>query len=457
MPDWKHVKITFPTENLEKFIEPVKRTVQETNGEEYHTVYGVTNTKGITVTGKKASKDISNYITIDEGCFAYNPYRINVGSVGFNNKNIKGCVSPAYVVFKTRPSFSPEFLFLYLKSDFGNHLINWHGNRGGVRNALRYDDLCKIDVPKIDFKEQIVLLKKIQKTRETISEFYSGLDNQLSLLKKLRQQILQEAIEGKLTADWRKKNTKLISGENHASKLLEKIKAEKERLIKDGKIKKEKPLAPISDDEKPFDLPDGWVWSRIDSFLANTMYALKAGPFGSSLTKSMYKKYGYKVYGQEQVISQNPYFGNYYIDEDKYRELKSCAIKSGDILISLVGTIGKLLILPKGIPQGIINPRLIKLTLHNLISPKYFALLYSSANIQSQLKNNASGQTMDVISIKILNRVIFPLPPLAEQQAIFERVDKLMTMIDELEKQVTERKDKSERLMQSVLREAFEQ
>ncbi|NTW99399.1 MAG: restriction endonuclease, partial [Geobacteraceae bacterium] len=69
--------------------------------------------------------------------------------------------------------------------------------------------------------------------------------------------------EGQLTAEWRKKNLDLISDDNHASKLLEKIKAEKEQLIKEGEIKKDKPLAPIEDAEKPFDLPEGWVWCRL--------------------------------------------------------------------------------------------------------------------------------------------------------------------------------------------------
>lgn len=238
MPDWKRVKITFPTVKLGQFIEPVKRTVVETSGNDYRTVYGVTNTEGIVITGKKVSEDRSNYIAIDKDYFVYNPYRINVGSVGFNDKGIKGCVSPAYVVFKTRSGLSPGFLHLYLKSDFGNHLINWYGNRGGVRNALRYDDLCDIDVPKIDFNEQTRLLQKIKCIAKSVNDFDKQLREELKILKKLRQAVFHEAINGKLTAQWRKQNHELISGDNHASKLLEKIKVKKERLIREGKNQK---------------------------------------------------------------------------------------------------------------------------------------------------------------------------------------------------------------------------
>ena len=160
--------------------------------------------------------------------------------------------------------------------------------------------------------------------------------------------------------------------------------------------------------------------------------------------------------GKNKLFSQDPFVSNYFIDNQKYEQLKSCAISPGDILISLVGTIGKILILPENAKPGVINPRLIKIRLHSSIYKKFFTIMYSSWCIQSQLKDNASGQTMDVISIKILSRVMFPLPPFAEQQAIVERVEKLLSMVDELEKQVSKRKEQTEQLMQTVLREAFE-
>ena len=114
--------------------------------------------------------------------------------------------------------------------------------------------------PPIDRQEYF--LKKIRETDDALNLLKYEQDSQSNYISQLRQAILQEAIEGKLTAKWRKQNPELISGENHASKLLEKIKAKKERLIKEGKIKKDKPLPPISDDEKPFDLPKGWEWCQ---------------------------------------------------------------------------------------------------------------------------------------------------------------------------------------------------
>ena len=81
-----------------------------------------------------------------------------------------------------------------------------------------------------------------------------------NLLKAVKQAILQEAIQGKLTADWRAKHPETVEG---ASEPLKRIKAEKEKLIKEKKIRKEKPLPPITEKEIPFELPEGWVWCRL--------------------------------------------------------------------------------------------------------------------------------------------------------------------------------------------------
>jgi len=95
--------------------------------------------------------------------------------------------------------------------------------------------------------------------------------NQASYLIKLRQAILQEAIEGKLTADWRKENPFRKGDPDYDAKaLLEKIQTEKEKLIKEGKIKKQKPLAPLKADEVPFELPEGWVWTRLRELSLST-------------------------------------------------------------------------------------------------------------------------------------------------------------------------------------------
>lgn len=170
-------------------------------------------------------------------------------------------------------------------------------------------------------------------------------------------------------------------------------------------------------------LPRGWAWTTLDEIAADRPNALKAGPFGSALKKEFYVERGYKVYGQEQVIRGDASYGNYYISDEKYRSLASCAVLPRDLLISLVGTIGKTLILDKNFEQGIINPRLIKVSLdEDVISPEYLAIVLQSSAIRARLKLESHGGTMDVINLGMLRRLPIPCPPPEHQAVIVERL-----------------------------------
>lgn len=166
-------------------------------------------------------------------------------------------------------------------------------------------------------------------------------------------------------------------------------------------------------------LPDGWKLTKLEKLGISGKSPIKAGPFGSSLKKEFYVKSGYKVYGQEQVIAGNLSIGNYYIDSHRFESLKSCAIESGDILISLVGTFGKALVVPKTFEPGIINPRLIRLSLDSSKTDPFFIKewLVSPAT-QNLLNDVAHGGTMGVINAKTLKSLPLLLPPLAEQKKI---------------------------------------
>ena len=199
-----------------------------------------------------------------------------------------------------------------------------------------------------------------------------------------------------------------------------------------------------------------WKNVSITDIIEKEKNSLKAGPFGSSLKKEYYVEDGYKVYGQEQVISGDPFIGNYYIDEDKYKELESCKIKSGDVLISLVGTVGKILILPENIKPGIINPRLIKITLNRqMYDSKFFKYYFESSQVKSFYKINASGTTMDVLNIGIIKQIPFPLPPLAEQQRIVKEIESRLSQATATETYIENALQQAEALRQSILKKAF--
>ena len=135
--------------------------------------------------------------------------------------------------------------------------------KGGIKTEIKPKHILplEIDLPDIEEQKEIVTHFKSIETED--GELKAELTHQQTLLKKLRQQILQEAIEGKLTANWRAQNSDV----EPASELLACIQAEKQQLIKDKKIKKQKTLPAISEEEKPFELPEGWVWCRLNDVI----------------------------------------------------------------------------------------------------------------------------------------------------------------------------------------------
>ena len=157
--------------------------------------------------------------------------------------------------------------------------------------------------------------------------------------------------------------------------------------------------------------------SSVEELAAPIKNSMKAGPFGSALKKEVYAESGYKVYGQEQVISGDQFLGNYYIDKEKYEQLNSCKVMPGDVLISLVGTVGKVLILSEDCQPGIINPRLVKITFDKRkIFPEYFAIAFSLESVRSSLLGKAHGQTMNVLNLGMIKKLKLPVPPISRQK-----------------------------------------
>ena len=162
------------------------------------------------------------------------------------------------------------------------------------------------------------------------------------------------------------------------------------------------------------DVPAHWEVKRIKFVTAN----VKAGPFGSALTKDVYVSAGYRIYGQEQVIPNNFSIGDYFITPEKYGELSQYSVSPGDILISCVGTFGKIAIVPDTIEPGIINPRLIRLRCSQAVKAEYLVEVMRSNVTFEQFSSFTRGGTMDVINIGTLNEIFVALPPMKEQQEL---------------------------------------
>ena len=199
----------------------------------------------------------------------------------------------------------------------------------------------------------------------------------------------------------------------------------------------------------PVSNPKGWEMPLIEDTVSPEKNALKAGPFGSALKKEYYVETGYKIYGQEQVIAEDPNYGDYYIDEERYKLLENCAIQAGDVLISLVGTYGKLLIIPEQFEAGIINPRLMKITFDkNRVNPYYFKYFFQSDSLKRALADNTHGGTMDILNLGIVRKLRIPLPPIELQNKFVSFVFQIDTSKSVVQKALNEAQLLFDSLMQ---------
>ena len=268
--------------------------------------------------------------------------------------------------------------------------------------------------------------------------------------QQLKNSILQEAIEGRLVPQ--------DSNDEPASVLLERIREEKRRLVKEGKLKK-KDLeeTPISEDEIPFEIPDSWEWVRW-----GMLGDYKKGPFGSSLTKSMFVPKSIeaiKVYEQKNAIQKDFSLGNYYISKDKYKEMVGFTVQPGEIIVSCAGTIGETYLLPDDAPIGIINQALMRARLHDKSIIPYWMLYFRYILIiENKLKGSGSA-IKNIPPFEELKSMLDALPPLNEQKRILSKYEELISKVEEYGK-AQDALDKlnaelPERLKKSILQEAI--
>ena len=216
-----------------------------------------------------------------------------------------------------------------------------------------------------------------------------------------------------------------------AEELYERIQSEKERLISEGKLKKQKKLPEICEDEIPFEIPKSWKWVRLGE-----IGDYKKGPFGSALKKSLFMPKGdntIKVYEQKNAIKKDITLGEYYISYDYFKShMSSFEVQQNDILVSCAGTIGETYIIPNNFEKGIINQALMRIRLASYIDKNYFLIVFDILLRQLTIKDSKGSAIKNIPPFEKLKSYLFPLPPLSEQKRISELIDRLFEKLDEV-------------------------
>jgi type I restriction enzyme S subunit len=434
--------MSFKKYKLKDLVDSFSVRARDYGGSDGLEFLGVSNEDGIVKSKSAAEHKGEEYKIIEKGCFAYNPYRINIGSIAYHNEDTKGLISPAYVIFKTKPnSIKDNLLFKFLKSAEGLRQIRFHA-RGTVRQALRFEDLCKIEISIPTFEEQEGLISNIENTEFESNLISSELTHQLDLIKQLRQAFLREAMQGKLVKSTNTTET--------GQQLLAKIKAEKVQLIAEKKLKKEKELLPVSEEEVPFEIPEHWAWCRLLEVCDEIIDCPHSTPNYINTESNYFGIDTNCINEKGEIIYLRP------LSLDSYNSrIKRLRPTENDIIYAREGSIGLSTILPKG-KNICLGQRVMLFRASKIITSKFLKLAITEKEYLKRLLSKHRGMGAKHVNVSDIKISLLPLPPLHEQEQIVSKLEELMVFCDGLEKGIKESQGYNEMLLQQVLREALQ-
>ncbi|MBO5117914.1 MAG: restriction endonuclease subunit S [Treponema sp.] len=354
---------------------------------------------------------------------------------------------------KNKEKYPINFLFYQLVFDVLRDEIVSKTKTGTSKESINQKNFSNYEIPYIPYDYQMNNYKKLVDAKKTVIKILKEIESQKTYAKQLRQNILQEAIEGKLTEEWRKENP-VVKGnpDFDAESLFEKIQEEKchtdSELLRNSK---KKVFESISENEQPFEIPEGWKWVKLE-------HLAEVGTGATPLTSE--KKY-YENGTIPWITSSST--GNdfvskadVFITEIALKETNCSLNPKGTLVVAMYGqgkTRGQIteLCIEAATNQACATIKIFEKD--NVVLKKYIKFVFKK--MYEEIRSLAQGGTQPNLNLGKIANTIFPLPPLAEQKEIVSRVEKLLANVTELEKQITEREEMTKQLMQSIMKDAF--
>lgn len=370
---------------------------------------------------KEIKKGFTHFAEGDIGVAKITPCFQNRKSVIFRNlKNGYGSGTTELTVVRTiNETILSEYLLWFFKTEYfiANGVKSFTGTAGQQRIHKDYLATCLIPLPSLAEQKRIVAkIEELLPYVDRYAEAYEKLEQfSAKFPEDMKKSILQYAIQGKLVEQRPEEGT--------GEELYHQIQAEKQRLIKEGKIKKEKPLAEIAEDEIPFDIPESWKWVRLSDVIDvrdGTHDSPKYVPVGIPLVTSKNLVNGVIDYSNVKCITQE--------DADKINARSM--VDDDDILFAMIGSIGNPVLVKKDREFCIKNMALFKQFSNTDISMRYvyWFLFYA----QYKLKKEASGGVQSFISLSRFREYLMPLPPVAEQNRIVSKLEETLPLCERL-------------------------
>lgn len=313
--------------------------------------------------------------------------------------------------------YNKYLFFCLLSPSFDSYANNTENSKGVAYPAINDNRLYRAVIPLPPLTEQKRIVAKIEELLPYIDRYEKAWNRLEDLNKRfpadMQKSILQMAIQGKLVEQRPEEGT--------AEELYRQIQAEKKELIKAGKIKKEKPLPEITEDEIPFDIPESWKWVHIgELFQHNTGKALNSSD-----------KAGIPL---EYITTSNVYWNRFELKKLKTMlftdaEVEKCTVQKGDLLVLEGGDIGRTAIWNYEFPMRIQN-HIHRLRPYGNVCIEFFYhifFLYKNTGLI-----NGKGIGIKGLSAKVLHSLIVPLPPLAEQKRIVAKLEEILPLCERL-------------------------
>ena len=291
---------------------------------------------------------------------------------------------------------------------------------GSTFKAINSEIVNKIIIPLPPLEEQKRIVEKIEEILPLVKKYEKSWTRLEELNKKfpldMKKSILDEAIKGKLVEQRKEEGT--------GEELYKEIQKEKKKFLEEGKIKKQKTLPEISEDEIPFDIPDNWKWVRLGEISQFVQYGYSA----PAQIKGRIKMVRISDIQDESVCwDKVPYC------DIREEEIEQYLLKNNDILFARTGgTVGKSFLVKNIGENAIYAGYLIRMRYGKNIVPQFLKYFMGSALYWAQLRNGTIATAQPNCNGQTLSKMMLPLPPLAEQKRIVEKIEELLPLCDEL-------------------------
>lgn len=334
-----------------------------------------------------------------------------------------GICTPELVPFNTYLVYA-NYIVYVLRSPHIDYVVN-SVTYGVKMPRVGTETMVNLLIPLPPLSEQKRIVAKIEELLPLIGRYavaYEKLEQfNAKFPEDMKKSILQYAIQGKLVEQREEEGT--------GEELYRQIQAEKKRLIKEGKIKKEKPLPEIAEDEIPFDIPESWRWVRFSEIMST----MSTGPFGSMLHKTDYIEKGIPLVNPANMVNGKIVPSDkMMISEATRRRLSLYILHAGMIVLGRRGEMGRCAVVTEKEDGWLCGTGSFFMEPSMSLYVYYVVSLFSSPYVKFYLGGESVGTTMSNLNHTILSKMPIPLPPLAEQRRIVAKLDEILPLCERL-------------------------